>query len=892
VTGPAWDRVKQLFEQTLEQPADSRAAFLAAACGEDAALRAEVEALVRAHDASGDFLETPAAAQIGFASPPASDNVVGRLIGPYRIVAEVGRGGMGAVYRARREGDDYTQEVALKLLPGGQTSARFAARFRQERRILASLEHPHIARLIDGGTTDDDRLYYAMEFVDGRPLDTYCEEAHLDLRARLELFGTICEGVAYAHRNLVVHRDLKPGNILVAADGSPKLLDFGIAKLLSADAAADAEQTATGMQLMTPEYASPEQVRGDPVTTATDVYALGVILYLLLTDRRPYEFSTGNTEDIVRTVCYEDPRPPSAMVGAARRQIAGDLDTIVLKALRKEPERRYKSVDELSEDVRRYLAGRTVGARPDTLRYRTTKFVTRHRGAVAGAVVTMLSLVAGLAATTYQARIAEANRQRAETRFEDLRQIARSNLFELHDAIQPLPGSATARHLLIQRSVQYLDRLNGETSGRRDLQEELAVGYQRIAQLQGNFSGPGIGDSQAALASYGKALALRDGLLAGRPRDATGLMAVSEVLREYAYTLLMTGRVAHSSRAAQRALDTAQQAVRLLPGDLRGLGVEVQAHLQLAFVFGGSGSSGSTREFSAAIDHDRRALAILARMLDAKEPRARPAAAAVQVLLGFHLQKARAFDEAARVFNAVLSDEQTRPVLAAIWLGNAYNNQGLMFERAGDQRKALEAYHVQLRLSSRIADADPSDLTNRINFAIAQAHVGMQTARLGQPAAGKRQLDDAIRMAEALLAANPSMSFYKDLLVIAYGYQAEALSMVGDQAGAEAKCRSALAMATATSRADPDDLESPLTVAKVQVALAVVLGRAARYAEAARELRAARERVSGLLRLRPDDAEAAYVSQVILDNAAALDGCTDGRACNGTSSLRLPSLPN
>jgi len=906
VTQPTWDRLRQLFEQTLEQPADGRAAFLAAACGDDTALRAELEALVRAHDAAGEFLETPAAAQMGFVPPPGSDNVVGRLVGPYRIVAEVGRGGMGAVYKARREGDEYTQEVAVKLVPGGQTSARFAARFRQERRILARLEHPHIARLIDGGTTDDGRLYYAMEFVDGRPLDAYCVEANLGLRARLELFRTICAAVSYAHRNLVVHRDLKPGNILVAPDGSPKLLDFGIAKLLSGDEAGEAEHTATGMQLMTPEYASPEQVRGDPVTTATDVYALGVILYILLTDRRPYEFSARSADEMVRIICHQAPRPPSAMVAAARgaggetkadtsrlrRRLSGDLDTIVLKALRKEPERRYKSVDDFAEDIRRYLTGMTVGARPDTLRYRTAKFVTRHRGAVAGAAVAVLGLVAGLAATTYQARIAESNRQLAEKRFEDLRQLARSNLFELHDAIQPLPGSATARHLLIQRSVQYLDGLNAETSGRRDLQEELAVGYQRIAQLQGNFSGPGIGDSQAALASYGKALALRDGLLAGRPLDATGLMAVSEVLTEYAYTLMDTGRVGDSSRAAQRALDTARQAVRLLPGDPRGLRDETQAHNQLALVMGGAGSNGCTREFAAAIDHDRRALAILARLLDAKEPRARPAAAAVQVLLGFHLQKARAFDEAAPVFDAVLSDERTRPVLAPIWLGVAYNYRGLMFERAGDQRKALEAYEVGFRLSSRIADADPSDLTNRINVAIAQAHVGMQTARLGQPAAGKRQLDDAIRMAEALLTANPSMSFYKDLLVIAYAYQAEVLSMVGDQAGAEAKCRSALAMATATSRADPADLESPLSAAKVQVALAVVLGRAARYAEAARELRAARERVSGLLRVRPDDAEAAYVSQVIVDNAAALDGCTDGRACNGTSRLRLPSFPN
>ncbi len=735
MTGPAWDRLKQLFEQTLEEPADLRAAFLTAACGEDEALRAEVEALVLAHNAAGEFLETPAAAEMRLTPPRGSDDVVGRLVGPYRVVAEIGRGGMGAVYKARREGDDYTQEVALKLVPSGQTSARFAARFRQERRILAGLEHPHIARLIDGGTTDDGRPYYAMEFVDGRPLDVYCVEADLGLRARLELFGTICAAVSFAHRNLVVHRDLKPGNILVAADGSPKLLDFGIAKLLSADDAGEAEHTATGMQLMTPEYASPEQVRGDPVTTATDVYALGVILYLLLTGRRPYEFSTRSAEEIVRTVCYEDPRPPSAMVVAARRQISGDLDTIVLKALRKEPERRYKSVDELSEDVRRYLTGMTVGARPDTLRYRTTKFVTRHRGAVAGAVVAVLILVAGLAATTYQARIAEANRQRAERRFEDVRRIANSLVFELHDSIADLPGATAARALVLRRASDLFDTLVVDAPKDPVLGEEVAAAYHRLGGVLGSEGESSLGDRRAAERAHRKGLEVRRQLAAAAPADLDRQdhLASSHVDLSYAIGDARDA-LAHASEAAA----IGERITRLRPEDL-GL----RRHLANARF-----AEGTQLVEVGDLDTARRVFERAAAVYDGLlirqpgDPTLLRSATLVHKRLGAILTKQRQFPAALEHYRRAVSADERRVAKAAASATARYDlsvslvDLGVTLGQSGDRDGQIEASARALVIREELEQGRSEQRPFPIRPGIGAGAPGGRAARDRPPPAG------------------------------------------------------------------------------------------------------------------------------------------------------------
>jgi tRNA A-37 threonylcarbamoyl transferase component Bud32 len=414
VAAPAWQRVKEVFEDAVMRAPDARAAFLEGACGGDLDLRREVDSLLAAHHDAGPFLSGPAQPD---ASPPEP-----RRIGPYRVLGVIAHGGMGTVYRAVRDDDAFQKTVALKLVRGGAASEFVERRFRQERQILGRLQHPHIATILDGGTSEEGHPYLVMEHVEGRPVTTWCDERALGARPRLALFGAVCAAVQYAHQNLVVHRDLKPDNILVTGDGTPKLLDFGIARLVAAGVDPDTAPTASLLPMMTPEYASPEQVRGDPVTTASDVYALGVLLYELLAGRRPYEVKADSMAEIVRAVCQTDPPPPSAAFPArlAPSELKGDLDTIVMRALRKEPERRYPSVQALAEDVQRHLDGLPVRARPDTVRYRAAKFVGRNRGLVAATALVVLALAGGLMATLSQARIAEANRQRAERRFNEV----------------------------------------------------------------------------------------------------------------------------------------------------------------------------------------------------------------------------------------------------------------------------------------------------------------------------------------------------------------------------------------------------------------------------------------------------------------------------------------
>ncbi|MFY9822225.1 MAG: serine/threonine-protein kinase [Thermoanaerobaculia bacterium] len=374
--------VLALLDQALQAPLDARPALLDAACSGDRELRREVESLLELETEAEGFLPAP--------QPPGLSP--GIRIGPYRVVELLGRGGMGAVYEAVRE-DDFTQRVALKLVPRELASPFVVRRFHLERQILARLDHPNIARLLDGGTTEDGRPYLVMEHVEGAPIDEYCETRNLAPRQRLELLLPVCSALAFAHQNLVVHRDIKPGNILVTADGVPKLLDFGIAKLLD-PAEGPADLTRTLERPMTPRYASPEQVRGEPVTPASDLFSLGVLLYELLTGRLPCGLDTCGLEEVARRICEQEPARPSAARGTGDpqqlRRLAGDVDAIVLKALRKEPRQRYASAEQLAEDVRRYLDGHPVLARRGTLLYRSGKFVRRHRFGLAAALAVLL----------------------------------------------------------------------------------------------------------------------------------------------------------------------------------------------------------------------------------------------------------------------------------------------------------------------------------------------------------------------------------------------------------------------------------------------------------------------------------------------------------------------
>jgi eukaryotic-like serine/threonine-protein kinase len=494
MTPDQWAHVEALFAAALSLPPEARSPYLAAECGSNTALRREVESLLAEHLRAPEFLDAPAWLT---EAEPASIPVAER-IGPYRILRLLGRGGMGQVYLAEREAEGFRQQVALKVMRRGMDTDDLIARFRTERQILGTLSHPNIARLLDVGATVQGTPYLVMEYVDGVPLLEYCDARRLDVRERLVLFRAICDAVQHAHRRLIVHRDLKPQNILVTHDGAPKLLDFGIAKIIDPQGAEfTTPHTNAGMRLLTPDHAAPEQLRGDPITTTCDVYALGVLLYQLLVGRHPYEDARRSRAEMERRVLESEPSPPSAVVdgehAAARRttaaqlerQLAGDLDTIVLAAMRKEPEARYASPFSLSEDLDRHLTGRPVEARPSTARYRLAKFVARNRLGVATAAVLFLVLTGAMAVTTYQWRRA----QRAAVdvmRERDKALEVRGFLLEMFGATGPdraTGDTVTARQLLDRRAATLDASYPNDPETRADMLFALAEGYEKLGLL-------------------------------------------------------------------------------------------------------------------------------------------------------------------------------------------------------------------------------------------------------------------------------------------------------------------------------------------------------------------------------------------------------------------------
>lgn len=400
-----WPQIERILESAVGCDPAARAALLDATCGNNAELRREVESLLAFHEEDSFTQDSGFADAIRVLEGRDASLNHGRTVGAYRVLREIGRGGMGNVYLAARADDAFHKLVAIKIIRRGMDLDDVVRRFRAEREILAMLDHPNIARLLDAGATRDGLPYFVMEYIEGEPIDQYSKARKLSIVERLKLFQGVCSAVSYAHHNLIVHRDIKPANVFVTKEGIPRLLDFGIAKLLASDVAQ--EKTLTGLRPLTPEYASPEQVRGEPVTTATDIYSLGVLLYSLLTEDRPYRSPMSSPVEIEHAICEEEPQRPSDRApNQWRGQLKGDLDTIVLKALRKEPRRRYASAEQLSEDIRRHLANLPVAARPDTRGYRAAKFVRRNKAWVAMGAITFLSLTGGIAASLWQTHIA------------------------------------------------------------------------------------------------------------------------------------------------------------------------------------------------------------------------------------------------------------------------------------------------------------------------------------------------------------------------------------------------------------------------------------------------------------------------------------------------------
>lgn len=781
MTPEAWSRVKTILADALDVSPDARSAYLDSACAGDASLRREVESLIVAQAAEWEFFDSPPP------MPPAPDEAPvgppsrhGERVGPYELISELGRGGMGMVYLARRADAQFEKKVAIKLIRPGMASDFALERFLSERQILASLEHPHIAGLLDGGATENGDPYFVLEYVEGEPLMEYCESRDVSVEGRLKLFEEVCDAVQYAHRNLVVHRDIKPGNILVTADGVTKLLDFGIAKLLD-PVGAPSPQTGTLFRMMTPDYASPEQIRGARITTASDVYALGVVLYELLTGRKPYSITGVQTDELVRIVCEQDPERPS--VAAKSRELAGDLDAIVLKAMRKEPDRRYASVGELAEDLRRRRRGVPVLARRGTLAYRFGKFARRHRAGLAAAAVVLLALGGGVVATLREARRARAAEQRAQQRFDDVRKLANSLLFEFDDAIRDLPGSTPARQLLVQHALQYLDGLASESAGDRRLRRELADAYQKVADVQGNPFHPNLGDLGGGLASYGKAI----GMLA--PVVASGY-ATDEEKSSLATAYLGRGGIevaAGSSAAAvvdsRRGLALREELARAEPANGRRQMDVAQALQFLAFHL--QGSAGGAAEAEQAL---RRQAEILQERKRA-EPGSRAVRRAMEQNLYVYgtllerldrtqdaLSKLR---EAASVAEALRREEPSSSVYLRD-VGYAHSSIGGVEYALGDLEASLASHRRAAAAFEELEAADRKSVDGRLGVSMSHHNAGLMLAELGRSQEALAEYRLARPGYESIVAAAPDNLWVTGMLANLYadlsGYEADGSS--------------------------------------------------------------------------------------------------------------------
>jgi len=551
-----WQQISDKLYQAMHLDAKHRGLLLEQVGSSDPEMRRELETLLKAHEeAESTFLPESDGSSDRIRASQLTIEVIGQRFGDYRIVEQIGEGGMGDVYRAVRDDEQYQQQVAIKLVRSGLDSALVLRRFKNERQILANLNHPNIGRLLDGGMTDRGVPFLVMELVDGKPIDQHCKGCNLSVRQRLELFLQVCSAVQFAHQRLIIHRDIKPGNILVTSNGVPKLLDFGIAKILERSELGGFEPTITVFRALTPAYASPEQVKCEPITTSSDVYSLGVVLYELLTGQHPHRRSDVSLEEVARAVCDIEPEKPSTAVRwqptrrsrqgshsiaetgkrseetdrMISKRLRGDLDNIVLMALRKEPQRRYASVEQFAADIRRHLDNLPVFARKDTPRYRASKFVRRHKAGVTAAAAVVVTLIAALIITLHEARVAHLQQERAERRFNDVRKLANSLMFEIHDSIRDLPGATKTRELLVKRALEYLDSLSRERADPA-LQREAAAAYERIGDVQGNNMIANLNDFSGATASYTKALTIRESLAAANPKD---LNLRTELLQAY-----------------------------------------------------------------------------------------------------------------------------------------------------------------------------------------------------------------------------------------------------------------------------------------------------------------------------------------------------------------------
>ncbi len=800
MTPPAarWAELKALFDAVVEQPAAAREALIAAAVrqqGLSADLLAELRSLLAHHDQAaegGAFLAASAAAGLAESPPEVLAAArVGQRLGPWEVVRAIGAGGMGEVFEARRADGQYEGRAAVKLLKRGMDSAAVLQRFAQERQALARLSHPHIARLLDAGASADGLPYFVLEFVDGQPIDQAV--AGLSLDQRLQLFLQLADAVAHAHRNLLVHRDLKPGNVLVDSQQQVKLLDFGIAKALDpleSQDGTDAPPTLGGVRPYTPHYASPEQVRGEPVSTATDIYSLGVLLYQLLTGTRPTGRHASSAAEAARSVLEETPTRPSRLSPSeavdpqwlhTRKRLQGDLDNILLKALEKDVAQRYSSVEALALDLRAYRSGLPVSAHAPSAWYLGAKFVRRHRSSVALAGLLVLALLAGLAGTSWQWQQAERARLAERQRAEQVRAQANRLLFDYHDAILLLPGSTEVVARLLADARSYLGSLRDSAQDDAPLLRELGVAHRRLGELHYSLGRPALGDVQQSLALLRESMALLSRAQALEPQVAEHRYQLALVQAALGSTLLeqtdAPGAMAlfESSAALFDAL--AVQAPQNKPYRVE----QVRARLRLRDALAGRGSLAGRDAATLAGAELLRAAQLLQRLLQdlpddgdvlalfATTQNARYLAEAREGRWEDGLALLRSLNPVFDTLVARYPDNMLHARDAAV----NRRSQGLALGQLGRYGEALAASSDALQRMQGVAAAQPKNTTARRDVAKLQTDVGWAHLKLGQWAQALPPLQAALDSFEDLARRDPADRRVATGLALAHATLAE-----------------------------------------------------------------------------------------------------------------------
>lgn len=772
MTPDQWNRVKELYSKALDLPDDQRLAFVVTASGDDAELREELLSLLENAALAGEFLENPteeipAAALAATPYPQSGDR-----LGIYAIVQQIGEGGMGVVYQAIRDDDAFRKLVAIKILKRGMDTDYILQRFENEKQILAHFDHPNIARVLDAGITPDHRPFFVMEFYSGLPLDRFCRERRPTLEARIRLFQKICAAVDYAHQNLIVHRDLKPGNILILGDGEPRLLDFGIAKVLSDER----QMTGIGVHVMTPGYASPEQIRGEPVNTAADIYSLGVLLYEVLTGQHPFPRRTREPFSPTGLDLDRDPKLPSTLIRTqdgsgdhfpegidSLRQwshmLRGDLDRIVLKALASDPARRYHTVDQLSADLEHYLAGRPVTAAADSVGYRVTKFARRNWLAVSSGVIVVVALTAALAIARYETAIARREWARAEHHAAELRRLAQSLVFDVHDVIENLPGATPVREKMLSHATQALDNLRANARDDPAAQVELADVYRRLGAVHGLPSESNLGRAQEALADYRKAAELLEHIPVSK-RNADVLFRQAQVYDQMARVMVVLGQGNEAAQFFRKSIQAREQMRAFNPPSLdarRSLAAERFTAARLEINAG---------RLPQALDLARQSLAEYESALqaDPDDAATRFALALNAKTLAAIYTQLREFGPAKRHASRALEIDRARlkarPGDGNIPLDVSFDLSELAEAEIGsrDFAAALVHYQEALQIREGLLRQDPQNARLRDRTAYINGKFGLLLMDTGRVADAERHIRRQFDILRALAAETPNVS--------------------------------------------------------------------------------------------------------------------------------------